>query len=770
MVKRSIRAGTAGIRKAKKEFNRRNLTQKNLAEEVNLKTRQPIWRFFSGRAIERQNFKEICAVLGLDWREIAEDAPEASLEPPKSSQGTVQNIDALVTKVRSQVQGKIQSQCGIIQLLDINHPIEIDDIYIDINVLDRIASSDWLELSDLQTQGPDAFDRIGMGNIAEKQIPGTQAVETYSKLRVLGKPGSGKTTFLQFLAIQSNRGEFAVQQIPIFIRLVDFADSVETLAKCNLFNYILEEFLNTDISSASILTMLLFEGKLLLLLDGLDEVPQHQSNTICREIRKFAEKYYKNLYIVSCRAALQHVQLKNFIDVEIAPFTKSQIANFAQKWFGTIAHSNTEDVLIQADTFLQKLKMPENRHFRKLTVTPLFLHLACRVFHSQEKFPTKRVEFYKQCLDLLLVKWDETKGIQREDIYQGFSLPQKLQILSQIAAATFEEGHFFFDQQAVEAQIDTYRTSLPGAITNPEVARLESEAVLKTIEAQHGLLVERSKGIFSFSYLLFQEYFTARRIVASHNLQGLDRVLERLVVHITEPRWREIFLLTASMLRSSDALVQLMKNQIDTLVAKDPYLQEFLTWASQKSSTLSDQPKISTDRAFYLALARSPHLSSHFALACLLDQNKLIDIALDNLVLTCVIDHSSDFAHAHSCADALNNALTMILDVSFYASLEQLQEAFPDPEQNREHFQAWWQSNYLKWAEQLRETISEHRNIGHHWNFSPEQQLTLERYYEANQLLMDCLNSNSEVTESVRQEIEETLFLPQTELEEREWQ
>ncbi len=38
---------------------------------MGVKTRQPIWRFFAGKPVERFTFFEICARLDLDWQEIA---------------------------------------------------------------------------------------------------------------------------------------------------------------------------------------------------------------------------------------------------------------------------------------------------------------------------------------------------------------------------------------------------------------------------------------------------------------------------------------------------------------------------------------------------------------------------------------------------------------------------------------------------------------------------------------------------------------------------
>jgi predicted NACHT family NTPase len=770
MVKRSLQASLTGIEDAKRAFARKGWTQDNLAAEVNLKTRQPIWRFFSGRPVERHTFIEICLVLELNWREIVTNPPAEFLEREEYPKPSVQDIDKLVQKVRSQRFDKIQDQCGILQLLDISRPVAIDDIYIDVNILEEIASLQYLEISDLQNLDPKEFDRFGLGEADQNQIPGTQAVETYSKLRVLGKPGVGKTTFLQYLAIQCNQNAFAPNQVPIFITLRSFAEESKITNEFSLLKYIRQEFLTSGISDPSVIETLLNAGRVLLLLDGMDEVLNEQSNAVLSEIRRFSEKYHKNRLVATCRTASQKLRLRGFTDVEIAPFTSEQIRAFAQKWFVVFTKTNTKDGQAQSVQFMQKLELAENWQFRQLVVTPLFLHLACWVFYGQEKFPTKRTDFYKEGLDLLLGKWDEARGIERDEVYRGFLLPQKLKLLSQIAAATFEQGHYFFEQRILEQYIGDYIQNLSNVPMDAEELQIESEAALKSMEAQHGLLAERARGIFSFSYLAFQEYFTARKIVASHNLQSLEQALGGLVSHITDPHWREIFLFTATMLRSADSLVQLMKQQIDALVAQDPYLQEFLAWASQKSRTIPTQAKDATARAFYLALSRTPHIASHFALASTLDQGMFLDAALDDLLLECAIDGSQDFAHIHACGDAMSNILGIVLDVGLHKSLQQLSDQFPNSRQSQQRFELWSQTNYSAWAEQLKKTVINYRNINHEWQFSPEQQQVLQRYYDANKLLLDCLHSNCEVTAAIRQEIEATLLLPQKELEDREWQ
>lgn len=149
-------------------------------------------------------------------------------------------------------------------------------------------------------------------------------------------------------------------------------------------------------------------------------------------------------------------------------------------------------------------------------------------------------------------------------------------------------------------------------------------------------------------------------------------------------------------------------------------------------------------------------------------QKVIFDTLLDNLVLECLIGSSSDFAHAHFCVNALSDALTIVLDVGLQQSLQQLKEQLPAPEQDRAMFHSWWQIDHLAWIKRLKKAIALQRNIQCHWYFSSEQEV-LERYYDANKLLLDCLDSNYELTAGLLREIEAALLLPQKELEEQQW-
>jgi len=362
-------------------------------------------------------------------------------------------------------------------------------------------------------------------------------------------------------------------------------------------------------------------------------------------------------------------------------------------------------------------------------------------------------------------KWDAKRNIEREQIYKHLSPQNKEDMLGQIAFNTFVKGEYFFRQDDLQRQIKDYICNLPEATADPEALRLDSEVVLKAIEHHHGLLVERARNIYSFSHLTFQEYFTAREIER-------ERQLEILVQNITDPRWKEVFYLTAEMLRRSDDFLRMMKKRVDKILLQDNKLQSFLDWANKKTNSVQFKCKNAAVRAFYCGLYERMD-DDIFLITCAIELNSNFycdlerDLELDH-DLSVIFDFSAAISKDidekdHDFTRARIRTLTRDIEYSLNLSdevlrqsLQPLKDRLPD---NQNKFNQWGEDNKIDWKNELRQVCIDRRNIGHDWQFTKEQLELLKQYYAANLLLVECIN-RSYVSKEVREEIESTLLLP----------
>ncbi|MEH1949853.1 MAG: NACHT domain-containing NTPase [Nostoc sp.] len=781
MSARSLSCSPEGIQKAKRALIRYSLTQKALAEELEV-TRQPIGKFFTGKPVDRNLFVQICDRLDLEWEEIIAEL----VSEPEVNQDNSIDIAAIVQAVREKIKPLIQERCGTMRVLDMTQPIGLNDIYTSVNILEKLTGQQRLGINQLfQECTNEDFDRFRLSIIAEKRVPGLEAVEKYSKLMILGKPGAGKTTFLKYLAIQCLGGEFQADYVPIFITLKDFA---ETANKPGLLQYIIEDARNPISSIENVINY----DKALVLLDGLDEVREEDSDRILKEIREFSDRFSNNHFVITCRIAAKEYTFEKFTEVEVADFDDEQIANFAKKWF--------TDKAVQPETFIKRLE--DNSCIKELAASPLLLTLLCLAFEESGDFPANRSELYKEGLDALLKKWDAKRGIQRYQIYKKLSIQRKEDLLSKMALTTFDGSEYFFKQKAAEQYITEYIRNLPDANTDEEALQLDSEKVLRSIEHHHGLVVARAKGIYSFSHLTFHEYFTAREFVVVR--QSSQEALQNLVSHITEKRWREVFLLAVGMSPSADRLLLLMKEKIDVSVAADQRLQQFLMWVTEKSLSVEVSCKPAAVRAFYLNI--DLEIDPDRPLGCAIDQpgtcvlacasllsraHNQPNLTTDTIIIAQnIVDLNNkfnnkyycDFKSAFAIALARDNAIVHIIndpkiDSQKRKELQQIKEnllQIPVLYNNEDESRNWLKD----WIGNKRQTrlgsitsqlVLEHK-FGSHWQFSDEQNKLIKQYYNANILLVECLNSDCYVSREVRQQIEDTLLLPIAEIKQRQQQ
>lgn len=672
---------------------------------------------------------------------------------------------------------------------------------------DKVTES---EESEIHDGWDDDIERFGLGLITEERVSAKDVVSRYPRLMLLGKPGAGKTTFLKYLAIQCINSELISKKIPIFITLKDFAEAEN---KVSLLDFIQNYFLNYEVNKEQFIE-LLKHGRFLLLLDGLDEVREEDAERITNQIKEFSSNYfysnefkidshkhpdksivelckeypnkiYTNSFVLTCRIAANEYTFENFTEVEVADFNDAQIKKFAQNWF------NARDPK-RLNRFIQKLD--DNKPIKELGNNPLLLTLLCLVFEDSGDFPRNRAELYQEGLDIMLKKWDAKRNIQRDQIYKNLSIKRKEDLLSEIALITFERKDYFFRKKDAEEYISNYISNLPDAETDPQALLVDSEAILKSIEAQHGLLVERAKEIYSFSHLTFQEYFSARKLTTTSEPQKLEKALQSLAGHVAEKRWREVLLLAVGILPSVNRLLILMTEEVDKLVIREEKILEFLKWVNRKSSSVESNHKLFEIRDFYIRLDSILDFGEELMNSS--EKQKLLQALVDELIedspgslavypiklnaLDCILDntlksslnHTIKLAYASEPSLNIGSNLIEALDLSIKSTQDKLlrsdlrsfKKKIPDPYSNRSGFQALWRNNGKSWVKQLRRILKKYRNIANVWKFNEQEKKLLKRYYDANRLLIECLK-DSYVTRSVRMEIENHLLNPKLGIE-----
>lgn len=705
---------------------------------------------------------QICQQLGLSWQKVVGLAEEAISETKLQSQGI--DLDALVREVRQKRQEKIQDHCSTLQMLDIAQAIPLSEIYTPVSILEEITSQQWREISDLMNDWciESNFQGFGQGK-HQRALPGLDAISRYSKLMLLGKPGSGKTTFLQYLAMECNYGKLRPNQVPIFIRLKEFAEDTQRESELNLLQYLVQEFRCNGVEEESTLAVLT-GGKALILLDALDEVPLSHVDKVIREIRKFIQTFYKNQFVITCRVSAQKYRFQGFTEVEIADFQEQQRDVFVKQWFMAVAHLSSKEGESTCNIFTQQLNLPENQRIRELANTPILLHLLCLIFKVKMQFPCKSANLYEQALNIFLARWDETRGIKRDDFYAHLNLADKKKLLCYLAVNTFVKGDYFFTSDKIQDLICDYLSNQSNTIDLQQ----HSIDILQGIEAQDGLLVERARGIDFFSHLAFQEYLTAKYIV--DDAQNYNWQL--LINHIGEERWHNLFLLIVSMLDKPDNILQLMKDKVDELVAADEKIQSYLVWLHQKTNEVVNSGQVFATRAFYMICSYFFADSDNNVLAGDLfnDISFNAELALDQLLfstLNCVseleicFEQNLHHAHAFNYIYALNinfdEAINIVSDAEFREELQKLKKGLPSAESNFEKLVSWWDENGKSWNQQLSIKIIKYRNIGHNWQFEKQQVRLLQQYFKANKLLMDCLRYA--LNDGLKQKIEDELFL-----------
>lgn len=435
-----------------------------------------------------------------------------------------------------------------------------------------------------------------------RYLSAVEMLNQQPRLVLLGDPGSGKSTFVNFVALclagealkgarknkkistsnlydtdlktltlplpfksGSQNKELPPQPwehgalLPIRIILRDFAarglpEPGQAATARHLWDFIVADLDATTLGEykGHMLNEIRDIGGLIL-LDGLDEVPEANERRV--QIKQSIEDFAKSL--PNCRILItsrtyayqkQDWRLNGFAETELAPFTEDQIMYFIERWYIHIAslrNWDTEDAEERGN--LLKHAIINNGRLRDLAERPLLLTLMSSL-HAWRggSLPEKREQLYADTVDLLLDWWESQRiihGPRGKAILQP-SLVEWLKIerdkVRNLLNKLAYQAHANTADLVGTADIPEQElvSGLMNMTNNPDA---KPGRLVEYLSQRAGLLIPRGVGIYTFPHRSFQEYLAACYLTV-HDYPDYVAQLAR-----QDPnRWREVALLAGA--------------------------------------------------------------------------------------------------------------------------------------------------------------------------------------------------------------------------------
>lgn len=335
-----------------------------------------------------------------------------------------------------------------------------------------------------------------------EQLPVTGLLKRKKRLfAIFGSAGSGKSTSLKRIAyVLATRGlKFDSDEkptIPILLRAPAIAGNLERslVEICDAESRRLTE-LSQSVFSAQDLTA----GRLFVLVDGLDEIPDDDGRAdVLSAIRQFHDHYPNCTVVLSSRDynTVQSLEgLKAFESYNLSPINYKQ----AQQIIKTIQKGKQVSPE-KSEEVVRRLEQIHGMELNPLLVTVF----AATSEYSRQDIPANITELFKKFSEMMLGRWDASKGFK-----QQYHAPLKDFLLTKIA---FEMHKDRLTSIGLGRFDHILQTELNNRGFEADMKQLRDEILYRS-----GLFMIRGETV-EFRHLMMQEFFAGRGIPSAEFL------------------------------------------------------------------------------------------------------------------------------------------------------------------------------------------------------------------------------------------------------------
>ncbi|MFJ4779667.1 NACHT domain-containing protein [Streptomyces sp. NPDC088762] len=344
------------------------------------------------------------------------------------------------------------------------------------------------------------------------QVPvrAEQALASADRVLLRGPAGSGKSTLVQWLALNAARrtdGPWSTS-VPFVLRLRSFTSSGDLPLP--------EDFLRACGVPLSAppgwVEDLMLSGRALVLVDGVDEVPQRLRARTETWLRSLVSAFPKARYVVTTRpSAVPEDWLAGlgFATHSMLAMEQKDIRAFVTHWHAA-ARAEGQEVDVYEASLLEAVA--SRRDLARLATNPLMCALLCALNQDRRmQLPRARKELYDAALDMLLVRRDTEREIGGvEGVY--LTRDEQIVLLQRFAYWLIRNGQVEAGRDEAVELVGEWLEAMPQVREQGGAEQVFSHLLIRS-----GLLLEPAPGSVVFVHRTFQDYLGAKAAVESRD-------------------------------------------------------------------------------------------------------------------------------------------------------------------------------------------------------------------------------------------------------------
>ena len=358
---------------------------------------------------------------------------------------------------------------------------------------------------------------------------------SYRRLIIVGDPGHGKTTLMKYLTLSFTTDRYKQENVkhlfPVLLLFRQLYSEIQSETSPDLPDLIVKSIKSLPRCSELQPTMLWVKEKLkkrevLVMLDGLDEVPEARRELVSRWANRQMQEYDTSFILTSRPHGYEDPDLFTGVQrVDVLDFTLEQKREFLEKWYSVVMwrqkwaqiysesqrKPNETDRLEEETTRAQSeaeaidaanslmSQITGNFALNKLSANPLLVTIIAATHRAFETLPDRRAKLYQKVLNLLL----EDRPNRRDTHLTLKNAADSQAILQRLALGLTLAGKTQFTKREGIAFIQERLAQKAGELN------LTPEKFLREIQTIAGLLVGGESDLYQFSHKTFQEFLTA---------------------------------------------------------------------------------------------------------------------------------------------------------------------------------------------------------------------------------------------------------------------